>query len=94
METKLEDLKAHFFYEVLTSAAKLQPANDADSTGNKSQLPDIPFTLNYTPEEFGEELLTCISDLPAVQVKIIMLSHFYLWYVYTDRHLLPYVYTI
>jgi len=69
METKLEDLKVHFFDEVLTCAAKLQPANNADSTGNKSQLPDIPFSVNYTPEDFGEELLTCIKDLPAAQVK-------------------------
>jgi len=62
---KIVGLEAYFCNEVLTCALRLQPADmDGNGTTETSQL-DTSLSLKFT---FGEELLTCIKDLPAAQV--------------------------
>ena len=65
MANKLPDLEKHFCEKVLTCASRLQSANGSE----KSFCLEFPVSLRFSAESFGEELLRCIENLPAAQVK-------------------------
>jgi len=63
LSNKLPDLKAHFCEKVLTCASRLQCANASQCSS------ELPVSLRFSPDSFGEELLRCLENLPAAQVN-------------------------